>query len=96
MQISEKDLQQYVMQRCKMRGILCDKLESRSRRGWPDLLLMYKGLIVFAEIKRPGSGRLSLLQQRCHDDIKDHGGAVVTISSQFAADSVIEGLIDAG
>lgn len=71
---------------CKRLVISFDKLESRSRRGWPDICLIKNGIVVFVELKSPAkTGRLSPLQKACLADIRAHGGLAYTL---YAVDQV--------
>ena len=88
---TEKDLQNYIMKECKKHNILCHKMESRTSRGWPDLLLIYKGRVVFVEVKSPaGTGRLSELQLSTMNDIFDHGGDALIVDSEHGASMLVE------
>ena len=90
---TEKNLQDYIMKECKKRNILCHKMESRTSRGWPDLLLMFGGQTVFIEVKSPsGTGKLSPHQVRTIHDIDCHGGWTWVVDSVLLADYAIEGL----
>ena len=74
---TEKALQRWTIEEAERRGILCQKLESRSSRGWPDLLLMKDGVVVFLELKSPkGTGKLSPLQYLTAMRIEGAGGIV--------------------
>ena len=87
---TEKQLQDYIIKECKKRNILCHKLESRTSRGWPDLILIYNSVAIFAEVKSPvGTGKLSALQVRTLNDIKSHGGLTVVVESKLDADAVL-------
>mgnify|MGYP003651614095 FL=1 len=88
---TEKNLQDYIMKECKKRNILCHKMESRTSRGWPDLLLMFGGQTVFIEVKSPsGTGKLSPHQVRTIHDIDCHGGWTAVVDSKALADASIE------
>lgn len=87
---TEKDLQNYIMKECKKHNILCHKLESRTSRGWPDLVLMWGGQVVFVEIKSPsGTGKLSPKQVTTIRSLREHGGIVWVVDSVNSADSLL-------
>jgi hypothetical protein len=87
---TEKHLQDYIMDECKRLDVLCHKMESRSCRGWPDLVLIYGGRVVFVEVKSPaGTGRLSALQIHTINDITLHGGRAAVVESKHEADLAI-------
>jgi hypothetical protein len=92
---SEKQLQEYIKQCAKEKNMLCLKMASESRRGFPDLMLAYKSEIVFLELKSPSkTGRLSRLQINLHHLLRTHGVVVHVISNQTEADTVITRLIN--
>jgi hypothetical protein len=89
---TEKQLQGYIMKLCKARGILCQKMESKSSRGWPDLILIFGGKVLFVEVKSPaGTGVLSEWQVKMIAAIGLHGGDVLVIASVADADWLIGG-----
>ena len=49
-------------------------------RGFPDLVLLHQGAVLFVELKRPG-GRLEQTQRQCHEDLRAQGFDVVTVYS---------------
>ena len=87
---TEKQLQQYIKRQAVKHGVMFDKIESRSRRGFPDLLLAKNGKVIFAELKTPvGTGRVSAVQEVCIRDMKNHGLTVFVIDSKDLADDLI-------
>jgi hypothetical protein len=91
---TEKTLQAYLISKSKQAGILADKLESKSRRGWPDVLLLYRGRACYVECKHPnGKGKLSKNQRAVIQDIKDHGGWVEVVESSKQADKLIDTIL---
>ena len=91
---TEKQLQDYIIKECKKRDILCHKLESRTSRGWPDLILMGNGVTIFVEVKSPsGTGELSVLQCRTLADIQDHGGWSEVVADKEEADVLVRAVV---
>jgi hypothetical protein len=91
----ENKLQKYLVAQCKSHDILCRKLRAEGRRGWPDMILIFEGHIVFIELKNPnGKGELSALQELEIKEIKDHGAAAVVVDSFVGVDHVIAKLIE--
>lgn len=89
----EKKLQNYIMRACRRVDVLCHKLESRSSRGWPDLVLIGGGVVVFVEVKNPnGRGRLSRHQLRVMADIRAHGGLCAVVDSEKSVDELLGGI----
>lgn len=77
----EKKLQQKVLQISKELGILAVKVDSTSRRGWPDLTcILPNGVVLFVELKTE-TGRLSPLQVRTIEKIKNNRGNAHVIRS---------------
>jgi len=92
---SEKDLQSYLRQVAYRAGVLFHKVESRSTRGFPDVMLMHGGVVVFVELKTPsGEGRLSAAQKVCIRDIQAHGGTVRVIDSVAGVDEIVPEIIN--
>ena len=94
---TEKRLQQYLRRLCAMNSISFDKVESRSRRGFPDCFLVYKSVVVLVELKTPaGTGRLSEHQKLVIGGLIDHGLWVEVIDSKEGVDQLIEILLKEG
>jgi len=92
---TEKNLHDYLRKKCKANNILFDKVESRSRSGFPDCFLAYKGKVMLVELKSPsGTGVVSPLQHRCILDLRNHGVEVQVIDSARRANSVISEMLN--
>ena len=90
---TESDLQHYFIKEVKRVGGLADKLESKSRRGWPDVCVISGGEVFFIEFKHPnGTGRVGAHQVRVMEDISSRGGNTLVLSNKKAADDFISGL----
>jgi len=88
---TERALQDYLRHRAKSLGMTFDKLESRSRQGFPDALIVYKGVVMFVELKTPaGTGKVSPAQQRVMTDLHEHGANVRLVDSKELADQVLQ------
>ena len=89
--MTEKGLQQYLRKEALKVGATFDKLESRSRQGFPDCLLIAGGWCWFVELKSPsGAGVLSTNQVRVIADLKAHGANVRVISQVYEVNALIE------
>jgi hypothetical protein len=78
----EGDLQTQIMTDCKGSGILAAKVEAVGRRGFPDLLLIFDGVVVFMELKNPnGKGVISKQQIRWASRLAAHGGNVCRVDN---------------
>lgn len=54
MSVLESKLEIDVVEFCNSQKILCEKLKLASQSGWPDRTLMYKGSVMFLELKKQG------------------------------------------
>jgi len=90
---TEAGLQRELLSKARARGMLAHKLESRSGRGWPDCVLIYKGQAVFVEVKSPRGGRLSVHQKKMLKALDSHGAVAVVVGSVDEADRLIESLL---
>lgn len=91
---TERDLQKYLSNRIRVLGGMCHKVESRSARGWPDLICIYNGRCIFVEVKSPsGTGVLSPLQKRCLEKLMVHKMEVALVDTVELADEVVEWLV---
>lgn len=91
---TEQQLQNYLRRKALARGVGFDKLESRSRRGFPDVMLYRAGRIVFVELKTPtGRGRLTRLQEKCIDTLRAQGLEVRVISTATGVDWLLDELV---
>ena len=91
---TERQLQNYIINRIRVLGGLCHKMESRSSRGWPDLICIYNGRCAFVEVKTPaGTGKLSALQKRCLEKLLIHKMDAFLVDTQELADELIDWLV---
>ncbi|HBL1432160.1 TPA: VRR-NUC domain-containing protein [Enterococcus faecium] len=51
---NENDIEKYLVRQIKSIGALCYKFTSPGTRGVPDRIIVYRGNVFFAELKRPG------------------------------------------
>lgn len=95
---TEKQLQRYITKIARGAGLICDKVESRSRVGWPDLLIVAPGgRVVFVEVKSPaGTGRLSPSQAHVIAELRAMGVRVCVIDSADGADELVAWLSGGG
>jgi hypothetical protein len=92
--ISEKMLQHAIITLAKKRGVFVAKMEAIGQRGFPDLLLIANGRSLYMEIKSPtGKGRLSALQVRMIENMRNHGAQVVVVSDFDDAAKLIENML---
>jgi hypothetical protein len=92
---TEKDLQRAIMVSCKMRGLFCHKMESRTARGFPDLIVAGEGRVIFIEVKSPTKrGRLSTLQTRRHREMREAGMDVFIFDDMAVAELYLDEFTD--
>ena len=84
----ERDIETYLVKRCKEIGALCDKFTSPQRRSVPDRLIIFNGRVLFVELKATGK-KPTEAQVRDHDRRRAAGAEVVWLDSKAGVDSVI-------
>jgi len=90
---TEKNLQDYLRLQAIKNGMTFDKVESRSRKGFPDCIVVFEGVVAFIEVKTPaGTGKLSASQIRVIEDLSEHGAIVWVVSSKNHVDLVIQAI----
>ncbi len=90
---SERALQNYLITQATARGIYARKTVTPGRSGFPDVMLAYKGRVVFVELKTPlGGGKLSKLQVREIARMSDAGLDVRVYETVEDVDALIETL----
>ena len=62
MRLLERDIEKTVGAACQRMGVAFHKLKLASGAGWPDRTLLYRGRVMFMELKGVG-GRLTPLQE---------------------------------
>lgn len=84
----ERDIEAYLVKRCKEIGALADKFTSPSRRSVPDRLITFGGRVLFVEVKATGA-RPTAAQYRDHERRRAAGAEVVWLDSIQGVDAVI-------
>lgn len=84
----EKQIEAYLVKRCKEEKILCEKFTSPQRRSVPDRLLSYNGRCFFLELKATGK-KPTTAQLRDHGMRKQHGIEVFWADSKEQIDSLL-------
>ena len=84
----ERDIEAYLVKRCKEIGALCDKFTSPQRRSVPDRLITFGGRVLFIELKATGK-KPTEAQVRDHERRRAAGAEVVWLDSTKAVDEVI-------
>lgn len=84
----ERDIEAYLVKRCKEIGALCDKFTSPQRRSVPDRLISFGGRVLFVELKATGK-KPTEAQVRDHGRRRAAGAEVVWLDSTGAVETVI-------
>lgn len=88
----ERDIEAYLVKRCKEIGALCDKFVSPQRRSVPDRLITFSGRVLFVELKATGK-KPTEAQVRDHERRRAAGAEVVWLDSVAGADAIIGDLL---
>lgn len=88
----ERDIEAYLVKRCKEIGALCDKFTSPQRRSVPDRLITFGGRVLFVELKATGK-KPTEAQVRDHERRRAAGAEVVWLDSVAGVDAVVGDLL---
>jgi len=78
--IDERDIERQLGRIAQECGGLCLKLDSSAKKGIQDrLVLLPRARVYFVELKRPGGGRVSVLQQVRRTQIRRMGFPALVI-----------------
>ena len=91
--IRESAVQAYIVQKVKEAGHFAVKIESPSRRGLPDLLIIIRGSVFFAEIKMSTRYKVSAVQSLTHREMIAAGAAVAVVRGKKGADEYLAFLL---
>lgn len=87
----ERDIEAYLVKRCKEIGALCDKFTSPQRRSVPDRLITFGGRVLFVELKATGK-KPTEAQVRDHERRRAAGAEVVWLDSINAVCTMLDDL----
>lgn len=87
----ERDIEAYLVKRCKEIGALCDKFCSPQRRSVPDRLITFAGRVLFVELKATGK-KPTEAQVRDHERRRAAGAEVVWLDAKDQVDVVVSTL----
>ena len=88
----ESRVERHLNRACIRAVILCYKWTSPAQAGVPDRILIYKGVVRFVEMKRPG-GYVTPLQKYHLDRLEAAGAITHVIDSMARVDELIEHII---
>ena len=87
----ERDIEAYLVKRCKEIGALVDKFTSPQRRSVPDRLITFGGRVLFVELKATAA-RPTPAQVRDHERRRAAGAEVVWLDSTEGVEEVMKAL----
>lgn len=87
--ILEKYVEERLRKKCKEIGAFC--LKNTGMNGIPDRLIIYKGVHIFVELKRPG-GKPRPLQVAIMEKLRYAGATAIVIDTYEKVDKFIEDL----
>lgn len=91
--ILEKTIQKKVRDYAEEKGMRTHKLNCEGRRGFPDVMFLYKkGIVFFIEFKRP-SGKLTALQEKTISELKEIGQKVFEVRDVEAGKVIIDNVL---
>jgi len=93
MGVNENKVERHLTASVEEIGGVSRKWVSPGRDGVPDRIIIYKGRVVFVEVKTCG-GRLSSVQEREHERLRAAGAEVVTVYGEEEVNDLIGGLIE--
>lgn len=86
----ESELQSDILDFAEIRGWWAIKVESRSKRGVPDLYCLRRGRHVWIEAKRDEDTEPTEQQQKRHREIRAKGGEVYVVGSMEKAREILK------
>jgi len=87
---TEKQLFNFAKKLCAKNKVGIYKMHCESKNGFPDLMLIYEGEIMFIELKSPnGKGRLSEIQKVRINELHNFGAEVYVIDCPKVLEDVI-------
>jgi hypothetical protein len=91
-EVSEKEIEKYLIRRSKELGLLCLKYTNPSLIGFPDrIILLPSGRLIWVELKSKGK-KPSAIQLARFSEMKRKGHEVKIIDSKMGIDSLMNNL----
>ena len=94
MEITQKQIEKYLVKKINAEKGLCLKFESPGYTGVPDRIIILKNKpVAFVELKRPVGGRYSARQKLVERDFNKLGQKVYKVKNKEEVDKLVEELI---
>jgi hypothetical protein len=88
--VRERDVESYLVEELKKRGVACVKFIPDSKIGMPDrMVLLPDQRVLWVELKTD-NGRLEEIQKLQHKRLRDIGHKVVVVWSKEDVDKLLE------
>lgn len=87
--IRENALQAYLIQQIRAAGGFAVKITSPSRRGIPDVLVIWRKYTLFVEVKMSTRSKPSAIQSLTIREMRAAGGHVTVVSGKAEADDYL-------
>ena len=93
--VTEKNVEDYLKGKVEAAGGMYIKIPAVYATGIPDrLILMPKGRVAFAEIKRPRGGRIAPIQKWWQEKLRSLGFIAEVVKNYDEADELVRRLTD--
>ena len=87
--IRESAVQAYLIAKIRAAGGFAVKIESPSRRGIPDVLIIWRRFTLFVEVKMSTRSKPSAIQSLTIREMREAGGHVTVVSGKAEADDYL-------
>jgi Holliday junction resolvase len=87
--IRENALQAHLIKEVRAAGGFAVKITSPSRRGMPDVLIIWKGAVLFVEVKMNMRSKPTALQTLAHREMRAAGAKVTVLTGLEEVDNYL-------
>lgn len=86
--VRESSVERHLLDECRKMHALCFKFVSPQNAGVPDRIIIYKGHVIFCELKAPGKTPRPL-QVEMIDKMRRHGACIFVCDSDASVDEML-------
>ena len=86
--VRESEIEAYLDLATRRAGGITRKFTCPGRSGVPDRIVILCGYVMFVEVKAP-NGKLTALQEREHQVLRENGAVVTTVYSREGVDTLL-------